>query len=200
MKYIVYVLLFVGTFCFPNRHAMSDSESAALKEDMRKLWSDHVIWTRQYIVSSIAKIEDAPVVVNRLMKNQEDIGNAISPYYGDDSAKKLTSLLQEHIAIAADVVTAAIKNDKESLKTADKKWHENADKISDFLSTDNPYLSKKDLQKMFYKHLELTTKEATLRINQKWKEDISNFDKIFDQILSMSDDIANSIIKEFKKK
>ena len=73
---------------------------------LRKLWSDHVIWTRQYIVAAVAGTPDADAAAGRLLKNQEDIGAAIVPYYGQDAGDKLTGLLKEHILIAVDLVAA----------------------------------------------------------------------------------------------
>jgi hypothetical protein len=45
---------------------------------MRKLWSDHVIWTRQYIVAAIDGSPDANAAATRLLKNQDDIGGAVA--------------------------------------------------------------------------------------------------------------------------
>src|SRR5688500_17704916 len=54
-----------------------------LKENMRRLWADHVIWTRQYIVAAVASDPGASAASTRLLRNQEDLGNAIKPFYGD---------------------------------------------------------------------------------------------------------------------
>ena len=51
--------------------------AAALKQDMRKLWTDHVVWTRDYIIAAVGNQPDAQAAANRLMRNQEDIGNAV---------------------------------------------------------------------------------------------------------------------------
>jgi hypothetical protein len=45
---------------------------------MRKLWTDHVVWTREYIVAAVAGTPDAQPAASRLMKNQEDIGAAVA--------------------------------------------------------------------------------------------------------------------------
>ena len=85
------------------------SEAAAmLKQDMRKLWTDHVVWTRDYIIAATEKQPDAPSALNRLMKNQDDIGSAVAKYYGDAAGRQLTTLLKDHIAIAGDIVKAAM--------------------------------------------------------------------------------------------
>jgi hypothetical protein len=49
---------------------------------MRKLWEDHITWTRGYLVAAQANHPDANLVLGRLLKNQKDIGDAIVPYYG----------------------------------------------------------------------------------------------------------------------
>jgi hypothetical protein len=77
---------------------------------MRKLWEDHVTWTRLYIVSAVAGLPDAGATAERLLQNQTDIGNAIKPFYGEAAGERLTALLRPHILIAAELVTAAKAN------------------------------------------------------------------------------------------
>jgi len=78
-----------------------------LRLAMRKLWEDHITYTRNYIISSLGDLPDADSIAERLMKNQDDIGNAVKPYYGSDAGDKLANLLRSHIKIAAEVVKAA---------------------------------------------------------------------------------------------
>src|SRR4051794_12328694 len=63
--------------------AVSATEAAtrqeALRTDMRKLWEDHVTWTRLFIVSAAAGARDTDATAQRLLQNQVDIGNAIKP-------------------------------------------------------------------------------------------------------------------------
>ncbi|HKE84498.1 MAG TPA: hypothetical protein VKB50_12130, partial [Vicinamibacterales bacterium] len=40
-------------------HAAVTSAAVTLHQDMRKLWTDHVVWTRQYIVAAIGDQPDA---------------------------------------------------------------------------------------------------------------------------------------------
>src|SRR6186713_536005 len=82
-------------------------KATQLHQDMRKLWTDHTVWTRDYIVAAVDDRPDAPAAANRLMNNQEDIGNAIAAYYGQAAGQELTALLKQHIAIAVDVIKAA---------------------------------------------------------------------------------------------
>src|SRR5881392_3270755 len=102
---------------------------------MRKLWEDHIIWTRNFIFNIIDVLPGTTEAVNRLLQNQVDIGNAIKPYYGNSAGDQLTALLHDHITIAADLLTA-LKNDNTSaFNTAYAQWVTNADAIASLLSS-----------------------------------------------------------------
>jgi hypothetical protein len=63
-----------------NTPAVAASMSAAeLKLDIRKLWEDHISYTRNYIISALGDLPDAKSVAKRLLKNQDEIGQAIVP-------------------------------------------------------------------------------------------------------------------------
>jgi len=171
-----------------------------LRTDMRKLWADHVIWTRDYIIAAVGGIDDAKMAAERLLRNQEDLGNAIVPFYGSEAGKKLTVLLKDHILIAVDVVAAAKAGDKAKLTEADERWHANARDIANFLSSANAAWPVDTLTNMLYEHLKLTTGEAVARISKNWADDIQAFDQIFDQAMHMADVLTKGIATQFPEK
>ena len=177
--------------------AASRKGALTLNQGMRKLWSDHVVWTRQYIVDAAAGTPSADAASKRLLKNQEDIGNAIVPYYGSSAGAKLTDLLKQHILIAVDLVSAAKAGDKTRVADADKRWHDNAADIATFLSAANRHWPKATLLAMLNEHLALTTQEATARLEQRWDDDVAAFDKIYAQAMMMADALAEGIAKQF---
>src|SRR6185369_2712303 len=141
---------------------------------LRKLWSDHVIWTREYIVAAVAGTPDAEAAAGRLLKNQDDIGAAIVPYYGEAAGQALTSLLRDHIMIAVDLVAAAKSGD-------------NAAEIARFLAGANPNWPEKDVLDLLSLHLKLTKDEAVARLSQDWANDVKAFDDIFTEIMVLAD-------------
>lgn len=168
-----------------------------IRVTMRTLWNDHVSYTRNYIISSLANLEDSDAVAKRLLKNQDDIGAAIRMYYGSKASNKLSSLLKEHIMIATEVVKGAKTGNEEELKKADEKWHANADDIATFLSDANPNWSKEELTEMLYRHLELTTGEVTSRLKKDWTADIGFYDKGHKHMLAFADMLSDGIVKQF---
>jgi hypothetical protein len=171
-----------------------------LKMAERRLWIDHVLWTRSFIVSDLASLEDKGPVLERLLKNQDDIGNSIKPYYGEEAGNKLAALLREHIKIAGQVTDAAKSGNKEDLEKYNKLWYENADQIADFLSAANPNYSNKALKDMLHKHLQFITDQVVARLNKNWKADIEAFDKGEDHMIKFADMLSDGIIKQFPKK
>jgi hypothetical protein len=114
------------------------AKAVALREDMRKLWEDHITWTRLAIISLESGTPDTNATVARLLQNQTDIGNAVKPFYGDAAGDELTQQLRAHILIAADVVAAAKAGDSAKLADAQARWIENADQIATLLHSVNP--------------------------------------------------------------
>ena len=182
------------------RDARRTTAAADLRRDMRKLWTDHVEWTRDYIIAATEKQPDATAALNRLMKNQEDIGNAVAQYYGDAAGRQLTMLLKDHIAIAGDIVKAAMAKDAAAQKAGDDRWHRNAEQISDFLSKANPNWPRATLLDMMNKHLSTTSDELVARLNKNWDADVKAYDAVYDHILMMSDALADGIVKQYPDK
>jgi hypothetical protein len=165
---------------------------------MRKLWEDHVTWTRLYIVSVAAGLPDKDPTAQRLLQNQVDIGNAIKPFYGDDAGNKLTALLKEHIMGAVDLLAAAKAGDQPKVTAQKARWYRNADDIAAFLAAANsknwPLADMKAGMKM---HLDLTLKEALDRFAGKYADDVRDYDAVHDHILGLADTLTKGIAAQF---
>lgn len=171
-----------------------------LKMAERQLWIEHVLWTRDFIISDIESLEDKDAVLERLLKNQDDIGNSIKPYYGEEAGNKLAALLREHIELAGQVVDAAKAGNKADLEKYNKLWYENADEIANFLSSANPNYSNQTLKDMLHEHLQFVTDQAVARLNKDWKAEIESYDKGQEHMINFADVLSNGIIKQFPKK
>jgi hypothetical protein len=167
---------------------------------MRKLWTDHVVWTREYIVAALDDRPDVQAAANRLMQNQEDMGAAVGKIYGTAAGQQLTTLLKEHISIAVDLVKAAKAGDKAAQAAADAKWQQNGVAIADFLSKANPHWPRATLVDLMKGHLATTTAEVVARLNKNWDQDVKAFDEVYRHILMMSDALADGIVKQFPDK
>jgi hypothetical protein len=177
----------------------SDSAKvAAFHDAMRKLWEDHITWTRLFIVEAVGDLPDKGATTERLLQNQVDIGNAIEPYYGDAAGEKLTSLLKTHITTAAELVTAAKANDTAKMSDAKNRWYANADEIATFLSGANPKSwPPAEMKQMMREHLDLTANEVVAHLKRDWVADVAAYDQVHGQILRMADMLSAGIVSQY---
>ena len=176
-------------------------DAQAFHDAMRKLWEDHITWTRMVIVSTFADLPDQGPTVQRLLQNQEDIGDAIKPFYGDAAGEQLSALLRDHILIAAEILQAAEDGDAAALEDATERWYANADDIAEFLNAANPEnWPLEEMRAMMREHLALTLKEAVAYLNGNYAASIDFYEQVHIQALEMADMLSEGIIRQFPSK
>ena len=183
----------------PNNDDLNQSKITQLRISLHNLWVEHIVWTRQYVVAAAADQPDASFAAERLLKNQEDIGNAIKPFYGDQAGNQLTSQLKDHITIAVDLLEAAKAGNSTALKQIEEKWYANADELATFLSVANPNWTKEDMLNMLNEHLSLTKTEAVARLTGDYATDVTTFDALYKHAISMADEFTVGIVKQFQE-
>jgi hypothetical protein len=197
---MVLALALFGPTPAPAHPGFSSKSSVELQTAMRTLWTDHMVYTRTFIISSLGGLEDAGKAAERLLRNQDDIGNAIKPVYGEAAGNKLTALLREHILIAADIVTAAKAGNNDGVVKGQERWRANADEIAVFLSAANPNWPIDTMKSMLYKHLATTTNEVVSRLQKDWTADIKAYDEGYAHMMMFADMLTNGIVKQFPGK
>jgi hypothetical protein len=178
--------------------AASRTDRRTFHDAMRRLWEDHIVWTRMAIIGIVDDRPDQSFAVGRLLQNQDDIGDAIEPFYGDAAGDALTALLREHIVGAADLLAAAKSGDAAAIEAASAAWYANGDEIGAFLADANPRnWDRAEMRAMMRDHLDLTLAEATARLQGDFATDIAAYDEIHIQILHMADMLSDGIIAQF---
>ena len=184
-------------------HSAVDNRSK-FHDAMRKLWEDHITWTRMYIVSAATESDDLADIgptANRLLANQKDIGDALKPFYGDEAGDQVTALLRDHILTAADLIAAAKAKDGDAIAAKSAAWYANAHDIATALNSLNPKQWPLDeMDKMMKDHLDLTLDEAVARLDGRYADDIVAYDKVHAEILEMADMLSAGIIAQFPAK
>jgi len=201
-KNYLFIALFASFLIFDinSTNILRTNRAIDLRLDMRKLWEDHIVWTRNVIISAIANLADLGPVTQRLLQNQEDIANATKPYFGRKFAEKLRKLLREHILIAADIIADAIAGNIQQFNLDYEEWRRNARDIAEFLSDNNPEWSRRKIKRMLYEHLDLTAKEVSSRLQANWEGDIQAYDENHIHMLEFADILSRGIVKNFRKK
>jgi hypothetical protein len=168
-----------------------------LMNELRKLWEEHVVWTRLFIISALAGLPDLDAATKRLLRNPSDFANVLEIFYGRQKADTFRSLLEEHLKIAASIVDNAKQQNAKAVDQYTKLWYSNADRIAAFLASINPCWTEDEWKNLLYDHLRMTTDEVLARLSGEYIKDSIIFDMIEEEALAMADFMAAGIIKQF---
>jgi hypothetical protein len=178
--------------------ALSTDSRVAFHDQMRKLWEDHVTWTRLAIVTFADGSSGFDASASRLLQNQVDIGDAIKPFYGEAAGNQLTSLLHDHITIAVELLQAAKSGDTAAFDDANARWYANGNDVADFLAIANPQRWPQDVMRsMMTTHLDQTLNEAADELTGKYAASVAEYEAIHQHMLEMADLLSNGIMRTF---
>jgi len=168
-----------------------------LSNTFRRLWNEHVLWTRFFIVSTAFDLPDLPLVTQRLLQNPGDFAKVLSQFYRKSEVEEFTRLFTDHLLIAAALVNAAKAGDSEEVQKQRKLWYQNAVDIAKLLSSINPFWKKRIWKNMLFDHLEMTEDEAVFILTGEYERGIKVYQDIQNQALRMADFMTCGIIRQF---
>jgi hypothetical protein len=167
----------------------------AYHDEWRKLWEDHITWTRVVIIGILDGLPGTNTYVGRLLQNYEDMEDALAPYYGDD-AEVLGDLIKDHLVIAANILTA-LKNGQPT-DALIASWYDNGNDIAVQMNKMNPqFWPLAETQQMWKDHLDATLEEATDHFSGNFAGEVAAYDKIHDLALEMADFMSNGVMQQF---
>jgi len=168
-----------------------------LMNALRKLWEQHVMWTRSFIISTLSELPDTPFVTTQLLQNPKDLAKIFEDFYGKDIAEEFERLFTDHLLIAATLVNEAKSGNASGVEAARKQWYENASDIARFLGSINSYWNELKWKSLLEEHLKMTEEEAVYRLNKQYQSDIMIYDMIEDGALMMADYMTEGLKNQF---
>lgn len=152
-----------------------EAKIAGLYAQSKKLWNEHVCYTRSAIISLLTGSADVDAISARLMKNQDEIGQLLYPYYSTEEAEAFTGVLKEHITLAIALVNAVKAGEDTTAPT--KAWYDNGEAMLTWMENENPhYWSRVVTQPLWNDHLKYTSDEVNARLKEDWSGDLDAFD------------------------
>jgi hypothetical protein len=200
--------------------------SGGPKPSMRQLWSDQVVFTRQYVIAAVAgrpvsevltkllgqavapiatapgvrelvpQLSDGDAAAVGLLTTMEATGEALEPYFGEESAHELTSLLRRHVLIAVELLSAARSGQIEKFKKEDERWIASANEIAEFLNSLNQAWPREVLEQHLQLLLQLTKDEAVARIAGNSRADLRTYDAIHGEAMVIADLLEEGLAKK----
>lgn len=168
-----------------------------LNNELRRLWQEHILWTRFTVLALINNTSDLELVTKRLLQNPSDFEKLLSDFYDISTSREFERLLREHLTIATDVVKAAASKNTDEFNRLNEMWHKNADEIAALMNKMNPYWEYEMVRNMMYDHLNLLLSEITAIINGDIQSSIDFYNATEMQAYAMADVFRDGIISQF---
>jgi len=181
-----------------HHHASVTPKALAFHDAMRALWQSHGTWTERAIVDFVGGLPDTQFAVERLLRNQTEIGNAVKPFYGRKAGNRLTALLVEHINAAVALLQAAKSGDGGATTAAKAAFYANGDQIARFLHAANPdHWRLRAMKRMMRTHLDQVVGLAVHQLQGDYAAAVSLYDVYIGHILDMADMLSEGIMQQF---
>lgn len=168
-----------------------------LRNTLRLLWIEKFIWTRFYLVSRFAGLDDIVILSNRIYESAISIANLFNLYYGSSAKQQIENFLRQDISYNLSYIDSLLTKETELSKDIIDKWKLNAMELANYLSTINKEYNKDDLYQIFSNLIDLNIHEANKRLDKDYVTDIGQFDLIAYLSNSLSDYLWSGIINTF---
>jgi hypothetical protein len=208
----IFIRMFVGVFivaliasaavpALAQPLAKQKTSRLGYHDEWRKLWEDHITWTRVVIISILGAENELPgteAYIGRLLQNYEDMEDALAPYYGED-AEVLGDLIKDHLVIAAAILRAAKAG--QPLDDLIASWYANAHDIAVQMNEMNPeFWPLEETEQMWVDHLDATLAEAVAHLEGRFEDEVAAYDLVHELALEMADFFSNGVMKQFPSK
>lgn len=198
--FIIALIVSVAVPALAKPLAAQKASRLAYHDEWRKLWEDHITWTRVVIIGILDELPGTETYIARLLQNYEDMEEALAPYYGDD-AEVLGDLIKDHLVIAAEILTAANNGDTAAMNDAIERWYANAHDIAAQMNEMNPqFWPLEETEQMWVDHLNATLAEAVAHLEGRFEDEVAAYDEVHELALEMADFFSDGVMRQFPSK
>ena len=153
---------------------------------MRKLFTDHAVYTNKYTIAAIENLGSAKALLDRLIENQQEIGAYIGQFLGKGIGNEIAAILTEHIQLAGEALKILIN--KQPLTPVMVKITANVAKFATAMSVLTGNLADhKKWYDEFLHHNELVLEIAKAHLIGLYMRENELYDGYYTHMLHFSD-------------
>lgn len=167
-----------------------------LSHQWRALWSQYVIYQRNYIIAALNRSGDVQNAAEMMVKCQYEIAASWGKFFGTRGAAFLRALLNNEDQFLVAVVGDTLAGDTQKLKQDVAAWYKAGTQLALYISESNPkYWPFRKIIVLVQEHIKYLTDQITARHNKQWILDTNAFNKSMAEILRFSDVITDGITR-----
>jgi hypothetical protein len=176
---------------------VSNKSSYAFAQHMQRVWTDHAIWTRNFIVAAVDERPEVTEAAARWLRCGDEFGTTLDEYYSRRTARRVAKLLQRHVTVAIDLVEAARHGDRTKYGDIDSVWASNGEEFVDELCARNLSWAREELVFKWDLVRSLTRRDLAARLEPNFDHDVDLFDQLLTANISFGDVVTDGILRQF---
>ena len=167
----------------------------SLRENLRKVFSDHAFYTEALIAASLpgANPALAGAVASRLLRNPGDIAAVVGPYASAAGVASAQALVTEHLQLAAALLPL-LRSGSSGLQKAVGDFYANGARLGDALGAANPgVLSPEAARAGMQQHNEYVVQLAQQMKAGQYGAHVATFDAYYDHLMGLADVLSRAL-------
>jgi hypothetical protein len=200
----VFVLALTGKL-IRNRNSakitLKVQNSEVLYDEIRRLFIERAIWSRQKLIGKIDKIDDTQSADKKLEMVADSVGNAFNQYYGDKVGRDLSSMMKKHDVMNINMVSAISQGDQHEADSKEEERRRDAHNVAQYLCNLNPYWKVDEFESHIHDAcIKPIKQQAQARANRNFDEDERIIGKAYAQSVRLADYICEGLVRQFPDK
>ena len=163
--------------------------------NLRNLWLDLAIWTRNYMVSILSDYGNADAVGARLYRIPIDFYNRLQVIFGAQRTQGLVTLLSQHVALMMEATLNMKTRDNDALNKNTQLLYQNANDLANYLVGLNPYWTVIQWNTLLDQFINMTLQELVALASRDFVRDIDIFDRITYYTVFLADYMTEGIVQ-----
>ncbi len=177
--------------------AAANAAENGLQTLWRSLWRQHIDWARMTMESMAAGKQDAQQAGAGLLRNAQDMADALQRQYGPGLATGFGCLMRGHIWIALRIMEATRAGDKAAVGALEQERYANANEIAAYLAAINPFLPVGVMTELIRQHQQITGMEVVAIFRGDAAAAQQAYQQNLAQSIVIADTMAAAIARQF---
>ena len=203
MALLVFTVIGFGG-CAHEWSSMSDPHPvtvADLQAVLRDEWSRHLFWIRTVVLDNAKNdLRSRDFAGKAVETNTRDMAKTMAPFYGDEVAERLRTLLTTHYGVIKAYSEATVAKDTRRQDAAMAEFASNIDEIANFFSGINPHLSKDTVRSLFATKVDHHVAQIAKFQARDYAGEEETWPAMEHHVYVIADTLATALVKQFPTK
>ncbi|MBI5491954.1 MAG: hypothetical protein HY893_03355 [Deltaproteobacteria bacterium] len=166
-----------------------------------RLWIDHIILVRSFVSYRLeGNTEAVKMIDKKVVRNMNEIGYLIAPFYGKGTYEQFSTLLSRHYTAVKEYLDTSLTSDRFARERAIDRLNANMEEIADFLSSENSDISMETISSLLRAHAGYNVAQIDAVKAKNFTAEQEVWEAMERNVYRIADALADGMIKQFPDK